>query len=393
MPARYGPEGTPLAEQVIAQARAWLQGHRGEPAFLYLHFMDQHEPYHDHEGGMPPMAPITPLAVRAREASPEETRQRRDAYAATVRYLDRQLGAFLAELPLHAVVAFTADHGEAFGEHGGCWGHGMNLYREALHIPLLLRGPGVPAKVERRPVQLLDLIPTLLDLVGCPPAPGMVGRSLLRGESTEPDVAVTFGAGPLRWRWRHGSREVLVHTLLQPGLVPQSEVTMQEVRPLPTGAFVFDLTRDAGEEHPEDLDAPTALSAAQVFAEGVGKLVPGLQVLAVGERGPTLVAFQTASPVKVAQVFSLVQTRLTTNGSRIEVRWDSAFPFALAAFTGGQALQPTRVDGGAWSWLDGSRPVRVGAPGSFLWWDARAASLQRGYEETLARLRSLGYVQ
>jgi len=393
VPARYAPEGHPPAETVLAQTRPWLAAHRGEPAFLYLHFMDQHDPYRDHEGGMAPMESIVPLASRARTASPEETRQRKNAYAATVRYLDRELGPFLAELPRHAVVAFTADHGEAFGEHDGCWGHGMNLYREALRVPLLLRGPGVPAKVEPRPVQLLDLAPTLLDLVGCPPSPGMVGRSLLRGGSPEPDVAVTFGAGPLRWRWREGSREVLVHALFQPGLVPESKVKMEEARPLPTGAFVFDLGADPGEDRPADLDAPNALAAAQVFAQGVGKLVPGLQVLAAVERGPTVVAFRTASPVRLAQVFSLTRTGLTVTADRVEVRWEDAFPFALAAFTGGAAAEPERVDGATWQWLEGSQPVRVHAPGSFLWWDARAASLQRGYEETLARLRSLGYIQ
>ena len=393
VPARVGPEGAPLAGQVIDQARAWLRAHSGEAGFLYLHFMDQHEPYHDHEGGMPPMAPIVPLASRAREASPEETRQRLDAYAATVRYLDRQLGPFLAELPPQAVVAFTSDHGEAFGEHGGCWGHGMNLYREALHVPLLLRGPGVPAKVERRPVQLLDLVPTLLGLAGCPLTPGMAGRSLLGGGSAEPDVAVTFSAGPLRWRWREGAREVLVHTVLPSDLIPESQIKLQEVRPLPTGAFVFDLGRDPGEEHPDSPDGETALAAAQVFAAGAGKLVPGLQVLAAAERGPTLVAFRGSSSLRAVQVFSVTETRVTMRGDRVEVRWDHAFPFALVAFTGGAALEPARVDGTAWQWLDGSQAIRVRAPGSFLWWDARAVSLQRGYEETLARLRSLGYIQ
>ena len=393
VPARYSGEGHPAAETVLAEARPWLAAHRGEPAFLYLHFMDQHDPYRDHEGGMPPMASIVPLASRARAASPEETRQRKDAYAATVRYLDRELGPFLAELPRHAVVAFTADHGEAFGEHDGCWGHGMNLYREALRVPLLLRGPGVPAKVEHRPVQLLDLAPTLLDLLGCPPSPGMVGRSLLRGGSPEPDVAVTFGGGPLRWRWREGSREVLVHALLQPGLVPGSRVKMEEARPLPTGAFVFDLEKDPGEERPAEPDAATALAAAQVFARGVGTLVPGLQVLSAAQRGATTIAFRTASPVRLAQVFSTTQTRLTADGTGVEVRWDDAFPFALAAFTGSAAGEPARAPGAGWLWLDGSRSVRIRAPGSFLWWDARAASLQRDYEGTLARLRSLGYVQ
>lgn len=391
VPAKYGPAGHPEAEQVLGQARSWLRAHRGEPGFLYLQFMDQHEPYHDHEGGMPPMAPIEALASRAREASPEETRQRKDAYAATVRYLDRQLGPFLAELPSQAVVAFTADHGEAFGEHG-CWGHGLNLYREALHVPLLLRGPGVPAKVERGPAQLLDLIPTLLDLAGCPLPAGMVGRTLLRGGSAEPTVAVTFGAGPLRWLWRDGTREVLVNTRPQPGLAPEAEVKMQEDKPLPTGAFVYDLKRDPNQDHPEPLDAATVVAAAQVFAVSVGKLVPGLQAMIVAGREPAVVSFRSPTPLHVTQVFSTTATQVSTSGDRVEVRWDDPPPFGLVAFSAASPLEPTQLTGEPWRWFGSTNDVRIGAPGAFLWWNQRDASLQRGYEETLKRLRSLGYI-
>ena len=393
VPPRYTPDYPPPAEMVLGQARGWLRAHRGEPAFLYVHFMDQHAPYHDHEGGMAPMASIEPLSNRARTASPEETRQRKEAYASTVRYLDRQLGAFLAELPPQAVVAFTADHGEAFGEHDGCWGHGLTVYREAVHVPLLLRGPGVPRGVEdARPVQLLDLTPTLLDLAGCPAPPGMTGRSLLRGGGSEAQVAVTFGAGPLRWRWRAGSRVVTLHTRPQPGLAPESEVKMPEARPLPDGAFRFDLARDPGEERPQPLDDATALAAASAFARSLGKLVPGLQVLAAASRGPASVAFDAPGRLRVMQVFSVGGTRVEVAGERVEVRWDDAFPFALAAFSGGAPVRPRPVAGAVWRWLDASQPVAIAAPGAYLWWDSRSAPIQRDYEETLSRLRSLGYI-
>jgi arylsulfatase A-like enzyme len=392
VPMKFGPEGHPPAEWVLAQARRWLRAHRGEPGFLYLHFMDQHEPYHDREGGMPKLAPLTPLASRAREASPEETRERREAYDATVRYLDRELGPFLAELPPQAIVAFTADHGEAFGEHG-CWGHGLNLYHEAVHVPLLLRGPGVSTGVDRRPVQLLDLAPTLLDLAGCRVAPGMVGRSLRRGGSGAPLVAATFGGGPLRWLWRAGSREVLVRTRPQPGLAPEAESKMIEVKPLPNGAFAFDLERDPGEEHPRPLDDTEAVSAARVFAATAGRLVPGLQVLSVARRGPTVVAFTTPAPVRVAQVFSVSGASVAISGGRVEVRWDNAFPFALAAFTAPEGARPAVAGGVAWRWFSAADAARIDAPGAFLWFDRRSASVQRGYEETIVRLRNLGYLQ
>jgi hypothetical protein len=393
VPARPGPVGFPPAEEILGPARAWLSAHKGEPAFLYVHFMDQHDPYHDHEGGMPPMAPITPLASRERAASPDERRQRLAAYASTVRYLDRQLGPFLAELPRQAVAVFTSDHGESFGEHDGCWGHGLTLYREALQVPLVIRGPGVTAGVEDRPVQLLDLIPTLLDLVRVPVPPEMAGRSLLTGGSNVPDVAVTFSAGPLRWRWRDGARVVTVHTRPQPGLAPEGVVKMQEVRPLASGAFLYDLGLDPGEENPKPLDDSLALAAARVFAISVGKMVPGLQVFSAASHGPVAVTFETPAPVKISQVFSIAETKMTFTGGRVELRWDEAYPFALAAFSGRSPATPAPVKGSAWSWLDSSKPIQVGTPGTFLWWDGRAALLQRGHDETIARLRSLGYIR
>ena len=73
--------------------------------------------------------------------------------------MDRALAPFIDELPTPVVVAFTSDHGEALGEHGA-WGHGLNLYQEAVQVPLMIRGPGVPAREVREPAQLLSLAPT-----------------------------------------------------------------------------------------------------------------------------------------------------------------------------------------------------------------------------------------
>jgi arylsulfatase A-like enzyme len=84
-------------------------------------------------------------------------------------------GAFLD----HAVVIVTSDHGEEFFEHGGK-SHGRTLYEESVDVPLIIIGPGVPAG--RRVavnVSLVDLAPTLLDLLKLPPEPRFEGRSLL----------------------------------------------------------------------------------------------------------------------------------------------------------------------------------------------------------------------
>jgi hypothetical protein len=186
---------------------------------------------------------------------------------------------------------------------------------------------------------------------------------------------------------------VTLHTRPQPGLAPESVVKMKEARPLPSGAFRYDLDRDPGEETPEALDDPLALAAAQVFATSVGRMAPGLQVLTAASRGPAVVAFRTPGTTKLSQVFSISATNLTSAGGKVEVRWDQAFPFALAAFAGSSQEMPAHEEGSVWSWLDGSKPVRIERSGTFLWWDGRAALIQRGHDETVARLKSLGYIR
>jgi arylsulfatase A-like enzyme len=93
-----------------------------------------------------------------------------------------RLLAGLSQLGLaeRTLVVFTSDHGEEFGEHG--WkGHDETLYEEVLHVPLILRAPGlVPAGVRvPRQVSLVDLAPTLLELLGVTPPRGIHGRSLV----------------------------------------------------------------------------------------------------------------------------------------------------------------------------------------------------------------------
>ena len=66
------------------------------------------------------------------------------------------------------ILVFTSDHGDGFGEHG-LMSHGNSLYRELIHVPLILVGPGVPAgTVVERPASLMWLAPTLLSLTGAP---------------------------------------------------------------------------------------------------------------------------------------------------------------------------------------------------------------------------------
>jgi hypothetical protein len=204
VPDGHGKEEDPAATWVVTEGRRWLAAHQGEDAFLYLHLMDPHHPYRSWDDPSLISPAIKPLAARQREATTEEQSLLRRLYAGEVEHVDRVLTPFLAELPTWAIVAFTSDHGEALGEHGA-WGHGLNLYQEALRVPLLIRGPGVPAGDVGEPTQLLNLAPTLLDLVGVAPPAEMVGSALWDDVPAVPTVSTTFGGGPLRWSWRDGS--------------------------------------------------------------------------------------------------------------------------------------------------------------------------------------------
>jgi arylsulfatase A-like enzyme len=126
-------------------------------------------------------------------------------YDAGIRRMDEvTVGALLARLDelglaRDTLVVFTSDHGEAFGEHGR-FQHG-DLYRETLHVPLVLRLPGrLPAgrRVASR-VRLLDVMPTILALLGVPAPPALQGQSLvplLDGAPATSDVAVSEYSTP-----------------------------------------------------------------------------------------------------------------------------------------------------------------------------------------------------
>jgi hypothetical protein len=155
-----------MAREITDALLARLRRLGPEPLFLYVHFTDAHAPYD--EGGT--------------QGSDF------DRYVREVAIVDAQLRRIrdlLAQVaPDRGALIVSADHGEAFGEHGTRY-HGGTLYEELLRVPLLMRVPGVaPAKIAE-PVSLMDLGPTILDLLGTPTPGAFMGQSLvpyLRGQ-------------------------------------------------------------------------------------------------------------------------------------------------------------------------------------------------------------------
>jgi len=188
------------APRVNALALPLLDRHAGDDKlFVWIHYTDPHAPYRlpageanpflddRHGTGDGQVKELVPKHV-ARVYQLGDQRERRyyvAQYDANVRVADRAIGELLdhaRKLGLldDALVIFTADHGESLGEHGSWFEHGPLPYNTTARVPLLVFGKGVPAgrRVER-PVELVDLYPTLRDLVTPREVHGLEGHSLV----------------------------------------------------------------------------------------------------------------------------------------------------------------------------------------------------------------------
>jgi arylsulfatase A-like enzyme len=240
----------PSAE-VVAAALAWMRERPG-PFFAYVHTLGAHRPYLPPPGHWRPFQParlparrdVNALVLKPR-LDPDEMALVRSAYAGEVHESDAAFGALLDGLQAlgaldRTAVAFTADHGEGFDEHGDR-GHGIRLYQETARVPLALRVPGRRAAVRiAAPVQHADLFPTFLALAGVPRSPDVQGRDLAglaRPSATaEPDriliSRVTYaGADKVAVRW--GTLKLVVNE--EPDTAPADRFEL------------YDLARDSGE--------------------------------------------------------------------------------------------------------------------------------------------------
>ena len=160
------------ADAVTSEALGWLDKHGHEKFFLWLHYFDPHFPY----------APPEPFKDRYGSAR----------YDGEIAYTDQQFGLVIRwleaqQLLSRTLVVVTSDHGEGFGEHGETQ-HGMLLYETTLHVPLIFSGPAPMPQghVVSSLAGLVDVVPTILALVGRPIPEGLDGRSLLDPPAQEP---------------------------------------------------------------------------------------------------------------------------------------------------------------------------------------------------------------
>jgi arylsulfatase A-like enzyme len=188
-PARLYASASQLTDRICQ----WL-GNNDQPFFVWAHYMDIHWPYHREETLNSPEA-ITQAWKdlghlhranwRGERTTPEQRERYIRLYEEAVVYTDAQIGRLLKNIEemgllSNTVIIVVADHGEEFLERAH-WGHfEVNLYDEILKVPLIIFNPNSKRGLEvNRQVRTLDLMPTILDLCGCPAPTGMDGISLV----------------------------------------------------------------------------------------------------------------------------------------------------------------------------------------------------------------------
>jgi len=207
---------------VVDAALAWLKEHQAEKFHCWIHLYDPHLPHlaHPQDG------------VDAFADAP---------YDGEIAFADQQLArvlAFLKEQQLdeNTLIVIAGDHGEGLDEHQE-HGHGYLLYQSTLQVPLIVVRPGAGPRGVRvpEPVSLVDLFPTLLDLLGVSPPQPVSGSSLAavwQGEKIEPRTCFSMTEEPL----------------LDNGWSPLQSLTTADWKYIRTPiAELYDLKNDPGE--------------------------------------------------------------------------------------------------------------------------------------------------
>lgn len=220
------------AETINKRAISWLKNHKTN-FFIWIHYMDVHFPY------KPPkkfqfyfrsksisnsdMSNLNNKMIqndrltKPEEMSEDEIRDIMDLYNGEIRYVDYAIKLLLKELSKmnilsDTLIIITADHGEQFWEHGD-FGHGAKLYDELIRVPLIVYNSMYKNIEIDEPVSLLDVSPTILDILGVPENQNFQGKSLIpiiKGERNSSGVvSEAFGKGKQSIAYRTTERKYI----------------------------------------------------------------------------------------------------------------------------------------------------------------------------------------
>ncbi|RMH04414.1 MAG: hypothetical protein D6702_03245 [Planctomycetota bacterium] len=314
------------AADTTERALRWLRRPRPGRWFLWVHYFDPHSDY----------APPPEFAARCPDSP----------YDGEIAYADDGLGRLLDELRRsdrldRTLVVVTADHGESLGEHGEST-HGLFLYDATTRVPLILRHPALPAgRCLGGVVSQVDLVPTVLELLGLPAPGGLDGRSLVG--------AIRAGRVPeRRYAWSESSSPFFQHGWAELRALRSATARYVEA---PRPEF-YDLTADPGEEHDllpaaGDRAAPFRAALAALVASGVrdSRLAPadagggGLEELAglgyvFTEDAGGGVEGERADPKDKVEEWRLIQRAFVLVGEKKWVEAEAALRELVAASPG-----------------------------------------------------------
>jgi arylsulfatase A-like enzyme len=174
-------------DQLLVEVDRILEA--GEPpTLLWGHYFDVHEPYMSTRYGTHDI----------------------ERYDGEIREVDGALERFVREaqarLERPVIFVITADHGEEFHDHGGVY-HGSTVYQEQIRVPFIVHAPGIEPRRVETPVEIVDIAPTVLGLVGVPAPPSMRGddlRPLMTGAAADfGPVFASAGYKHMVVRWPH----------------------------------------------------------------------------------------------------------------------------------------------------------------------------------------------
>ncbi|MCW5980751.1 MAG: sulfatase-like hydrolase/transferase [Bryobacteraceae bacterium] len=207
------------AGQTVDHALRWLETQSGRPFFLWVHVFDPHLPY----------KPPAPFSHRYKDRP----------YDGEIAYADHELGRLFDAVSKKSpadrtLIAVLSDHGESLGDHGE-YTHGVFVYDSTLRIPFIMSGPGIPAGLRvKRQARTVDLLPTVMELMGGRPPASIHGVSLtpfFAGKDAGTDISyaetlypkINMGWAELRairtnrWKYILAPKQELYDLLEDPG--------------------------------------------------------------------------------------------------------------------------------------------------------------------------------
>lgn len=183
-----------IAKDINDKVFRWINIHSDTPFFMFINYMDAHDPY------IPPpeyqrMFPgkierfhvdIHLFGENHEEVSEEQIHHLESQYDGEIAYLDENLGELFVWLKSkglyeRSIIVITSDHGEYLGEKK-LFGHSVGLYEPVLRVPLIIHAPGnIDWDVDtHKPVQTIDIMPTILKILDIPIPGGVQGGALIQ---------------------------------------------------------------------------------------------------------------------------------------------------------------------------------------------------------------------